>query len=74
MLHVFSKMFDRWGASLVEKMEGPLGEIMCSPFFCNHVIFSAPFDGVSSMRNLRKMFLCIMERTRNLCKDRFDTL
>ena len=35
MLHVFSNMFDRWGASLVEKMEGLLGEIMCSPFFCN---------------------------------------
>ena len=50
MLHVFSNMFDRWGASLVE-MEGLLGEIMCSPFFCNHVI-SAPFDGVSSMRKL----------------------
>ena len=56
MLHVFSNMFDRWGASLVEKMEGLLGEIMCSPFFCNHVI-SSPFDGVSSMRNLRKLFL-----------------
>ena len=29
---------------------------MCSPFFCNHVI-STPFDGVSSMRNFRKMFV-----------------
>ena len=31
-------------------------EIMCSPFFCNHVN-STPFDGVSSMRNLRKLFV-----------------
>ena len=59
MLHVFSNVFDRWRASPVGKMQGLLGEIMCSPFFCNHVI-STPFNGVSSRRNLRK--------------DRFDTL
>ena len=56
MLHVFSNVFDRWSASPVEEMQGLLGEIMCSPFFCNHVI-SSPFDGVSSRRNLRKLFL-----------------
>ena len=38
---------------------------MCSPFFCNHVI-STPFDGVSSRRNLRKLFFALW-REREIC-------
>ena len=51
MLHVFSNMFDRWSASPVEEMQGLMRRSCAHPFFCNHVI-SAPFDGVSSRRNL----------------------
>ena len=48
-------------------------EIMCSPFFCNHVI-STPFDGVYLLGETCENCFCITEKTRKLYKDRFDTL
>ena len=47
-------------------------EIMCSPFFCDHVI-STPFDGCLPGETCENC-LCMTEKTRKLLKDRFDTL
>ena len=72
MLHVFSNVFDRWGASLVEKRQG-LMRRSCAHHssvtmsFPRHLLVCLPGETCENC-------FCILERTRNLYEDRFDTL